>query len=157
MVSLCIRELPKRTYAPKSCREGGGVNFGLREKLSSVQAPGAFSSSSYNPVLLDACNATAIETDKFSVLETIPCFESAKVRTPKLVNLDRVVLPSEDAISFASNLHLMGGTLQPFMNFAMGAEAEVEARFRFRDAGSQAARSQPDASPMNRCLAGCRK
>ena len=51
----------------------------------------------------------------------------------------------------------MGGKLQPFMDFAVGADAEVADRLRFRDVGTQIASSQQDGSPTNCCVVGYRE
>ena len=119
---------------------------------------GAPSSGVSNPVGLDVCNATEIDVGKFPILEALPCFKEGRVGTPKTVNLARVRLPSGEAVSaFASNIHLIGENLQPFMDFALGAGANVTDRFRFRDAGLQVAGSQLDASPTDCCVAGCRE
>ena len=102
-----------------------------REALvSPVMLGGPSSSSCNNPVALDVFNATAIDTAHFRVIETLPCFEAGRLGTPQMVNLDRGMLPSGEALSpFASILHFMGGRLQPFMDFAVGANAEVAAQF----------------------------
>ena len=96
-----------------------------------------------DPVGLDVSNATEIDVDKFPVLQTLPCFEGGEVGTPKTVNLARIMLPSGEVISlFASNIHFMGEKLQPFMDFSLGADANVVERFHFRDVGSKKASSQ---------------
>ena len=43
------------------------------------------------------------------------------------------------------------------MDLTVGADAEVADRFSFRDAGAQVASFQRGASPINYCVAGCRK
>ena len=110
---------------PKVPRQGGDK---FRVERAAIVGPGrsdgASASSSSNNVVLDDSNATAIYISRFPVQKT-PCYEARRVGTPKLVHLDRVVLPSGEALpSFASNLHFMGGKLQPFMEFAVGAGAE---------------------------------
>ena len=98
----------------------------------------------------EVSNARVIGRDEFPVLELLPCFVKGRIGTPQTVNLNRVLLPSGEALSsFASNLHFMGGKLQPFMDFAVGADAEVANRFSFLNAGAQVASSQRDASAIN--------
>ena len=105
----------------------------------------------------DVSNATEIDVEKFPMLEALRCFEEGRVGTPKTVNLARVRLPLGEAVSaFASNIHVMGEKLQPFMDFALGAKANVTDRFRFRDTGLQVAGSQRDSSPINCCVTGYR-
>ena len=92
------------------------------------------------------------------MLEALSCFEEERVGTPKTVNLARVRLPSGEAVSaFELNIHLMGEKLQPFMDFALGADANVTDMFHFQDTGLQVAGSQRDVSPTNCCVAGCRE
>ena len=119
---------------------------------------GASSSSSSIPVGLDVSNATVIDMNEFClVLETIPCFDEGRVETPRIENLQRVMLPSQALETFASYLYFIGGKLQSFMDFAVGADAKVAFRFRFLNAGKQLASSQQDASPTNCCVAGCQE
>ena len=111
---------------------------------------GASSSGISNPVGLDVSNATEIDVEKFSLLEDPPCFKEGRVGTPKTVNLARVRLPSGEAVPvFASNIFLIGEKFPPFMDFELGADANVTDRFHFRDTGLQVAGSQRDASPTN--------
>jgi hypothetical protein len=78
----------------------------------------------------------------FPVFEVLPCFDKGKVGAPLTVNLARVLLPSGEALQeFASNIHMMGGVLQPFMDFALGANAAEAERFGYRDAGARVAGS----------------
>ena len=143
---------------PEVPRQGGDNVWVEREAVVGPVMCGAYSSSSNNHAVLDVSNATDIGIDKFSILETLTCFEKGRVGTPKFVNLDHVVLPLRKALSsFTSNLHFMGGKMQSFMDFAVGADAEVTTGFRFRDAGVQVATSQRDLSPTNCCVAGCRE
>ena len=121
---------------------------------------GASLSCARNDVGSDVFNATEKDTNKFPVRKPLPCFEERRVGTPKTVNLDRDVLSSGEAInssSFASDLHFVGGKLQPFVDLAVGAEADVADRPCFRNAGTQVASSQRDASLTNCCVADCRK
>ena len=94
----------------------------------------------------------------FPVVESLTCFGKGKVEAPQTVNLDRILLPTGKALSsFVSTLHFMGGKLQPFMDFAVGADAELAERFSFRDAGAHVARSQRDGSAVSCCAAACRE
>ena len=96
---------------------------------------GASSSSSSRSTGSEVSNAGIVDMDKFPVVELSHCFDKGRVGRPPVVNLNRVVLPSGEALSlFTYNLHLMRGKLQPFIDFAVGADAEVADRFRFRDA-----------------------
>ena len=115
-------------------------------ELAAVVGPdtsgGASSSSSSNAVGLDVLNATNIDMNEFPVLET-PYFNEGRVGTPNIVNLNCILLPLGEALSsFASNLYFMRENLQPFMGFAVGVDAEVADRLRFRDAGTQIGISQ---------------
>ena len=95
---------------------------------------GASFSDVSNSVGLDVSNATEIDVEKFPMLEALPCFEEGRVGTPKTVNLAPVRLLLGEAVpAFASNIHLIGEKLQPFMDFALGVDADVTDRFRFRD------------------------
>ena len=77
---------------------------------------------------------------------------------PQTVNLERVLLPTGESLSeFVANIHFMGEKLQPFMDFAVGADAELSERFSFREAGAQVAGSQRDGSPGSGCAAACRE
>ena len=119
---------------------------------------GASSSGASNPVGLDVSNITEIDVDKFPVLEALPCIKKGRVGTPRRVNLARVRLPSGEAVlSCASNIHFMEEKLQPFVDFALGADASETDRFRFRDTGFQVAGSHQDAPPTNCCVTGCRE
>ena len=119
---------------------------------------GASSSGSSIPVWLDVSNSTIKDINEFCpVLETIPCFDERRVETPRIENLQRVMLSRQVLYTFASYLYFMGRKLQSFMDFALGADAEVTFRFRFFDTGTQVASSQRNASPTNCCVAGCRE
>ena len=119
---------------------------------------GASSSSSSRPVRSEVSNAGVIDMEVFPVVESLSCFDKGKVRAPQTVNLERVLLPTGEALSaFVSNLHFMGEKLQPFINFAVGADAELSERFSFRDAGAQIAGSQRDGSAGSGCVAACRE
>ena len=118
----------------------------------------ATSSSSSRPVGSEVSNAGIIDMEVFPVVESLPCFVKGKVGTPQTVNIERVLLPTGEALSsFMSNLHFMGEKLQPFMDFAVGADAKLADRFSFRDAGAQVARSQRDGSAGSSCAAACRE
>ena len=95
---------------------------------------------------------------EFPVVESLPCFDKGKVGAPQTVNLERVLLPTGESLSeFVANIHFMGEKLQPFMDFAVGADAELSERFSFREAGAQVAGSQRDGSPGSGCGAACRE
>ena len=103
---------------------------------------GASSSSSSRLVGSEVSNAGIIDMEVFPVIESLHCFNKGKVGAPQTVNLDRVLLPTGGALSsFVSNLHFMREKLQPFVDFVVGADAELAERFSFRDAGAQVARS----------------
>ena len=96
--------------------------------------------------MLEVSSTNTIDTLQFTATETLPYFESREVGTPQVVNLDRVLFPSGEALSpFSLNLDSIG-EIQPFMDFAVGADVEVVARFQFRDAGAQVAFTQQDVS-----------
>ena len=121
---------------------------------------GASSRGGSNPVgvEVEVSNATAIDLEKYPMLEVLPCFEEGRVGTTKIVDLARVRLSSREAVSaLALNIHLYGETLQPFMDFALGEGATVTDRFRFRDTGLRVADTQREGSPYNRCVARCRE
>ena len=92
---------------------------------------------------LDVSNAEEIDVETFPMLYTLlPCSEEVRGGSPRTVNLARVRLPSGEAVwVFASNIYLMENKLQLFLDFALGADANVTDRFRFRDTGSQVAGS----------------
>ena len=74
---------------------------------------GASFSSSSRPLESEVSNAGIVDIDEFPVLEALPCFDKRKVGTPQTVNLNRVLLPTGEALSsFASTLHFMGGKLR---------------------------------------------
>ena len=105
---------------------------------------GASSSSSISsPVGLDVSDATIIDINELPVLETLTCFDEARVGTPNTVNVKRVLLPLGEALSspFAPDFHVMGGKLQLLTDFAVGADAKVADRFRFQNAETQLASS----------------
>ena len=83
--------------------------------------------------------STPQDIKKVSVLETLlSCFDEERVETPKIVNLQRALLPLGEALSFLRLIsNVMGEKLQPFMDFAVGADAEVAARFCFLNARAQ--------------------
>ena len=131
---VCFQLLPKWTYRPKLLRHGREKN---RVELAAVggMSGGASSSSSSRSVGSEVSNDGIVDMDEFPVLELSPCFDEGRVGRPPVVNLNRVLLPSGEALSlFAYNLHFMRGKLQPFMDFAVGADAELVDRFSFRDA-----------------------
>ena len=113
---------------------------------------------SSRPVGSEVSNASIIEMKTFPVVESLPCFDKGKVGAPQTVNLERVLLSTGEALSeFVSNLHFMGEKLQPFMDFAVGTDAELSERFSFRDAGALVAGSQRDGSAGSGCTAACRE
>ena len=113
---------------------------------------------SRRPVGSELSNAGIIDMKEFPVVESLPCFDKGKVGAPQMVNLERVLLPTGESLSeFVANIHFMGEKLQPFMDFAVGADAELSERFSFREAGAQVARSQRDGSPGSSCAAACRE
>ena len=119
---------------------------------------GASSSGSSRPVEPEVSNAGIIDMKAFPVVEPLPCFDKGKVGAPQTVNLERVSLPTGESLSeFVANIHFMGEKLQPFMDFAVGADAELSERFSFREAGAQVAGSQRDGSPGSGCASACRE
>ena len=113
---------------------------------------------STRPVGAELFNAKCIDMKAFPVVESLPCFDKGKVGAPKTVNLERVLLPTGESLSeFVANIHFMGEKLQPFMDFAVGADAELSERFSFREAGARVAGSQRDGSHDSGCAAACRE
>ena len=113
---------------------------------------------SSRPVGSEVSNAGIIDMKAFPVVQSLPCFDKGKVGAPQTVNLERVLLPTGEALSeFVSDLHFMGEKLQPFMDFAVGADAELSERFSIRDAGALVAGSQRDKSAGSGCAAACRE
>ena len=106
----------------------------------------------------EVSNAGITDMKAFPVVESLLCFDKGKVGAPQTVNLERVLLPTGEALSeFVSTLHFMGEKLQPFMDFAVGADAELSERFSFRDAGALVTGSQRDGSAGSGWAATCRE
>ena len=62
----------------------------------------------------EASKAGIIDMDVFPVVEALPCLDKGRVRTPQTVNLDRVLLPTGEALSsFAFNFHFMREKCSP--------------------------------------------
>ena len=111
-----------------------------------------------NTLCWTASATNPIETLQFTVLETLACFEVGEEGTPWVINLDRVFLPLEEALSPLSlNFYLMENKLKPLMDFAVGANAQVAVGFEVRDAEAEVARPHVDASLDNYCLAAYRE
>ena len=115
----------------------GGNSFGCNNSVALIVSPA---------ILIDAV--------QFSVLEMPQFLEVGKVRTPQKINLDRIMLSSGEARSpFSPNNGIMVEELQPFMDFALGVDAKVTARFQFWNAEAYLDRTQLGVSLENHGLA----